>query len=90
MNSHPDQNFVSYITQGFSYGFQVGFRYKESTLKQSKSNIAVDNPQVVSDYIAEELASDRLTELIPEVAKSIGIHCSPIGIILKKNKPGKW
>ena len=86
----PRSKFCELHHSGFSQGFQVGFRYRESTLKQSKSNMAVDNPQVVSDYIAEELAADRLTELIPKVAKSIGIHCSPIGIILKKNKPGKW
>ena len=52
--------------------------------------MAVSNPQVISDYIAEELAADRLIELIIEEAKNLGIHCSPIGIIPKKNKPGKW
>ena len=90
MSSHPDQNFASYIIQGLTHGFRVGFRYGESTLKQSKGNMAIDNPQVVSDYIAEELAANRLIELTPGAAESLGIHCGPIGIIPKKNKPGKW
>ena len=51
--------------------------------------MTIDNPQVISDYIAEELAADRLIELTPEVAESLGIHWSPIGIIPKKDKPEK-
>jgi hypothetical protein len=90
MSDHPDQNFASYISQGLSNGFRIGFRYGESTLKQSKVNMAIDNPQVVSDYIAEELAANRLIELTPEEADNFGIHCSPISIIPKKNKPGQW
>ena len=52
--------------------------------------MSIDNPQVVSDYIAEELTTNRLIEFSVEEAESLGIHCSPIGIIPKKNKPGKW
>ena len=90
LSNHPDQSFAGYIIQGPKLGFRIGYRYEESTLKQSKRNMTVDNPQVVSDYIAEELASDRLVKLSLEEAESLGIHCSPIGIIPKKNKPGKW
>lgn len=52
--------------------------------------MTIDNPQVISDYIAEDLAADRLIELTPEVAESLGIHWSPIEIISKKDKPEKW
>ena len=90
LSNHPDQSFAGYIIQGLKLGFRIGYRYEESTLKQSKRNMTVDNPQVVSDYIAEELAADRLVKLSLEEAESLGIHCSPIGIIPKKNKPCKW
>ena len=47
---------------------------------------------MVSDYIVEELSAGRLVdlELSSEEATRLNIHCSPIGIIPKKNKPGKW
>ena len=90
LSSHPDQSFAGYIIQGLKLGFRIGYKYEESTLKQSKRNMTVDNPQVVSNYIAEELAADRLVKISLEEAESLGIHCSPRGIIPKKNKPGKW
>ena len=52
--------------------------------------MAVSDPKVVSDYIGEEVAAGRLVELAPDEATSLKVHCSPIGIIPKKNKPGKW
>ena len=90
LNNHPDQEFASYITQGLKHGFRIGYRYKESTLKQNKGNMSIDNLQVVSDYVVEELTANRLIEFSVEEAESLGIHCSPKGIIPKKNKPGKW
>ena len=90
LNNHPDQKFANYITQGLTHGFRIGYRYKESTLKQNKGNMSIDNPQVVSDYIAEDLTANRLIEFSVEEAESLGIHCSLIGIIPKKNKPRKW
>ena len=49
------------------------------------------HPEVVSDYIAAELALGRIAELGPlETAKDLGIHTSPFGVIPKKHKPDKW
>lgn len=42
---------------------------------------------MVTDYLVEELAENRLVELSAEEADSLGIL---IGISPKKNKPGKW
>ena len=52
--------------------------------------MSIEEPEVVSEYIAEELAAGRLTELSADQATSLKIHCSPIGIIPKKDKLGKW
>ena len=49
----------------------------------------IKNPEMVSDYIAEELSAGRLVELSAEEATNLNIHCSLIGIIPKKNKPGE-
>ena len=46
--------------------------------------------QVVRDYLSKELEEDRLAQMSLAQAEAIGVHCSPIGIIPKKNRPGKW
>ena len=51
----------------------------------------IGEPSVVSDYIRDELSAGRLVELAEEEeAAEWNVHCSPIGIFPKKNKPGKW
>ena len=87
---HPDQQFARYILHGLSQGFRIGFQHQSGRLRQSHSNMPIADPHVVTEYIMAELAANRLVELSLEEAKSLNIHCSPIGIIPKKNKPGKW
>lgn len=43
--------------------------------------MSIKNPEVVSDYIAEELSAGRLIKLSADEAASLNIHCSPIGIV---------
>ena len=50
----------------------------------------IADPQVVRDYLSKELEEDRLVQMSLADAEAIGVHCSPIGIIPKKNRPGKW
>ena len=45
---------------------------------------------IVTEYISAELKVNRLAAFSPEEATALAIHCSPIGIIPRKNKPGKW
>ena len=45
----------------------------------------------MSHHITEELQTTRLVCVgSEEVARSMGIHCTPLGVILKKNRPNKW
>ena len=92
---HEDQIFVKYILQGIAEGFRVGFNYQQHTasLQSRRRNMvsATQSPQVVSDYLMEEVTLNRVTELpSEEAAGKIGVHCSPFGVIPKKNTPGKW
>ena len=49
------------------------------------------HPEVVSEYIATELALGRIAEVgLAETAKKSGIHTSPFGVIPKKHKSNKW
>ena len=49
------------------------------------------HPEVVSEYIATELALGRIAEVGPvETAKKSSIHTSPFGVISNEHKPIKW
>ena len=85
-----DEAFVHYILQGIAEGFRVGFNCRHHSLIFCKRNMsATQLPQVVSDYLLEELALNRVTQIPAVTAQAVGIQCSPFGVIPKKNKPGK-
>jgi len=91
--SYPDKQFSQFIIRGIRDGFRLGFDSQLVDLKQNEGNMlsAIDHPAVVSDYIKEETLSNRTLYVgSPAQAAALGIHCSPFGVIPKKNKPGKW
>lgn len=90
LQKHPDQQFTEYITHGLSHGFRIGFQHESHKLLQQGRNLHIADPQIVSDAIQTELVAQRLVELSPQEATALNIHCSPIGMIPRKNKPGKW
>ena len=90
---HPDQQFADFILRGIESGFRIGFRYDRQALRSRSNNMlsATEAPQVVSNYLEEELALNRIVELPPGQAQKLdGLQCSPFGVIPKKHKPGKW
>jgi len=88
---HPDQAFAKYVLQGLEQGFRVGFRYTSNLIPNKRNMLsAVQHPQVVRDYLKEELAQNRVVQFPKPAAKQLGVHCSPIGVIPKKHKPNKW
>ena len=52
---------------------------------------ASDHPGVITAYIKEEVQANRMY-LVGPVNEALvkSIHCSPFGVIPKKNKPGRW
>ena len=90
LTEHPDQRFVQYMLKGLEEGFRIGFQYQQAQLIGCKSNLVINNPSVVTEYLDTEVRLNRVVKLSREEADQAGIHCSPIGIIPKKNKPGKW
>ena len=90
LEGHPDQEFAKYILDGLAQGFRIGFCYDKAVLRQSGRIMPCPNPEVVDQYLSEELRLNRIVKLTKEEAARAGVHCSPIGIIPKKNRPGKW
>ena len=46
---------------------------------QAGDNMKIAQPQVVSDYIGEELQAGRLVELTEAEAAALNVHCRQVG-----------
>ena len=88
LSSHPDTSFASYILKGIQEGFRIGFD-RHSDLESASSNLHCDVPRKVTEYLRREVALHRMWKF-PVGASPRGVHRSPLGLIPKKNKPGKW
>ena len=88
LHHHPDKRYTKYILQEIEEGFKIGFS-DSHILQPSTSNLPTPNPSVITDYLAKEVFLNRMWKY-PLNAAPQGIHISPVGAILKKNKPGKY
>ena len=85
--THPDKDYVSYIIEGISKGFRIGFN-RRCELQPSLASTMTKNTEVISEYLHREVSLGRMQKhTLPLGGK---IHVSPIGAIPKRNKPGKW
>ena len=84
---HPDKVYAQYLLKGISQGFRIGYN-RHHHLHQSHSVMLTQNPEVISQYLSQEVSLARM-KVLP-ITHSKDIHTSPIGAIPKKNKPGKW
>ena len=83
--SHPDRTFSNYILRGIKEGFHIGFN-RASPLGRTARNIPSPRPEIISEYLGREVSLGRMDRVPPGQQ----VHLSPLGIIPKKNKPGKW
>ena len=62
LREHSDPDFVAYILRGITEGFWIGFNNQDYTCESAKRNMksAVDNPQVVREYLALESKLGRI------------------------------
>jgi len=85
---HPDPSFTNYILTGIQDGFRLGFD-RRHILNSSSGNMPCKVPSIIYDYLQREVLLGRMIKLPPNFFPP-GIHISPVGIVPKKNKPGKW
>ena len=87
--AHPDQRFRAYLVDGLRYGFRVGFNYQQECRKSPQNmQSALDQPQVVRDYLATECSEGRVLGPLPP-ADFPYVHTSRFGVI-PKGSTGKW
>ena len=84
-----DQEFAQFILDGLEQGFRIGFQ-RGSALIQAGRNMPCPDASVVDEYLRREMSLNRLIKLNKQEARSLGVHCSPMGMIPKKSKPGSW
>ena len=64
--THPDRRFRAYIVDGLRHGFRVGFNYQQACRKSLRNMpSALEQPQVVQDYLAKECSEGRVMGPLP-------------------------
>ena len=85
---HSDQRISQYILDGIQKEFRIGFN-RSCNRSSSVSTLNCSNPNDVKVYLQREITLGRMWKLVIGT-RPRGIHVSPLGLIPKKNKPGKW
>ena len=64
--NHPDQSFAAYVVNGIKQGFRVGYD-RANTYASCISNMvsALQHPDVVADYLQQELALNPWWSFLP-------------------------
>ena len=70
----------------------MGFDYTNHKLVSSKSNMlsASSNPHIIEEYLQHEVSLGRMWKPPLALVALRPLQVSPIGVIPKKHKPGKW
>ena len=88
MCCHPDEHFVQYVTNGLDQGFRVGIN-RQCYCSTATTNLHSQQPQIIHEYLLREVHPGRMLQFqLGDQPERIQI--SHIGVIPKKNKPGKW
>ena len=90
LQGHPDSEFVTFLLEGISSGFRIGFNYGSHQCRAAKRNMqsAIQNPQVVDQYLTKECEKGRI--IGPLEKGSLSLHINRFGVIPKPHQPGKW
>ena len=88
LSDYPDRAFSKFIVEGIANGFHIGFN-RSQHLQLAATNLQCTKPQLITEYLGRETALNRMWQC-PMGYLPRGVHISPIGLIPKKNKPGKW
>ena len=88
LGQHTDQTLVSYIINGLSKGFRIGF-HRSHPLMSGPQNLpsAKEQEDVFARYLENKITLGRI---IGHFQPSSVWHINCIGIILKRHTPGKW
>ena len=89
LSDYPDQRFAAYILRGVEQGFRIGYNPHMVKLQPARANMSstAAQPEVVEKYLLKELSANRIVGV--NGSDTDLIHCSPFGVIPKRNRPNK-
>ena len=92
LSNYPNQKLAQFFIQGISEGFRIGYnRCSSIKLKPAKRNLegARQHPEVVDEYLAKELALNRIAGLYKKSQLST-VQISRFGVIPKRHQQDSW
>ena len=82
---HPSPTFAHYIVNGIRQGFRIGCsRQLQLTSASTNMASALEHPEVVSEYLRQELLLNRMVIIPRSHLPLIQGHISPFGVIPKR------
>lgn len=90
LQSLPDRDCAEYLLKGLREGFRIGFDYRTSSCRSAKRNMlsAIQNPQVVDEYLEAERAKGRIMGPVDPASHMLQVN--RFGVIPKGKDSGKW
>jgi len=88
LRNHPEREFVEFLLQGFTEGFEIGYHGPDMHRISRNLRSADANPDVVDKYLSEEVQKGRILGPFNSLPLE-NLQCQPIGIVPKK-QPGKF
>ena len=79
-----DRDYKRFLTDGFTFGFRLGFTGDERSLESSNLKSDLSQPQVVSAKLEKERAAGRIAGPFSSPPFPY-FRCSPLGIVPKKD-----
>ena len=81
--NHPDQGWCSKLLHSIEHGMNIGFEGKRMSIVLGNWKSALDHPEVILEYLANELAAGHKAGLFTQPPFSDFVEL-PMGIVAKK------
>ena len=91
LRNYPNQQVALFFLRGIAHGFRIGFVCGSTILKPARRNLegACSHPQVVEDYLREEVSLGRVVGPLPRSSLPM-CQISRFGVIPKDRQQNKW
>ena len=88
---HSNRPLFKFFITGLTEGFHIGFKEQSKPLRLVKCNLscALQHPDTVKNYLAEEIMLGRVAGPFP-ISLAPQVHVSRFGVIPKNHQPNKW
>ena len=88
LTGHPNSDFTTYLLQGFTWGFKVGYSGPHYPRPSSNLRSALARPQVIDKYLEAECQAGHTLGPFPSPPLP-NFVVNPLGAVPKK-RSGKW